>query len=120
MEWFQDEFFNGDGLNIHNRFLTSTYSHPTKIDLYELFYLGGGEHGSNEPVIPEEERAVILKDYGGAKAEGSCIKITREEMGRILAPFSGISVGTAKRNLDLYRPGNRRSPAGKMIQEDHK
>jgi len=83
LQWFQEEFFNGDGLNIHNRFLTSTYSHPTQIDLYELFYLGG-EQGGSEPITPEEERAVILKDYGGVKPDCACIKITREEMDRIL------------------------------------
>jgi hypothetical protein len=42
LDYFNNEFFNGDTMNIRNQFLSSDYDDVKDIDLYELFYCGSG------------------------------------------------------------------------------
>lgn len=88
LTWFQEEFFNGDYPDVQNQFLTSFYDFPEDIDLFELFYLGTPY--SPGGVTPEEERAVVLKSYGGVRPDCACTKITRAEMERVLQENMGL------------------------------
>ena len=42
LRFFNEDFFNGDYMNIRNQFLSSSYESPEWIDLYWLFYCGTG------------------------------------------------------------------------------
>lgn len=59
-----DDFFNGEYLNIRNQFLSSLYSSPEKIDLFQLFYCGSGLDG-NTNYVTEAEMDTILSEYMG-------------------------------------------------------
>ena len=63
LSYFNNDFFNIPGslspafqINLHNQFLSSEYSSPAEIDLYELFYCGLGD-GESE-LSPEEQELV--------------------------------------------------------------
>ncbi len=42
LRYFNETFFNGEGFNIRNQFLTSTYERAEDVDLFQLFYNGTG------------------------------------------------------------------------------
>ena len=75
LAYFNDEFFNGEDMNLHNQFLSSLYDTPQDIDLFELFYCGTGR----EEVLTEAER----------QATGSF-----DENGEEICPTSKLSVST--------------------------
>lgn len=60
-----DDFFNGEYLNIRNQFLSSLYSAPGKIDLFQLFYCGSGLEGYKTNYVSIEEMDIILSQYMG-------------------------------------------------------
>ena len=69
IEWFNTEFFNHDTdvdgvvrANPHNQFLTCLYNVPQEINLYDLFYDGGGVREA--PSQEELEQLGVLAEDG--------------------------------------------------------
>lgn len=83
-EYFNEEFFNGDFMNIKNQFLASLYDDVRKIDLLELFYCGTGE---NVPVT-DAEREKLGYDYMFLDAD----KITPEAMNAVLEKYASVTL----------------------------
>lgn len=99
----ENSFFNGNTMNIHNQFLSSSYADTKNIDLFQLFYCGSG---LAETVTDAELRAVIA-------AEGEswdindlpcpCEKISRANMDAVLVANTGLQLSeTAGVNLDHF------------------
>ncbi len=95
--WFNEEFFNGEDVNMRNMFLSSLYDSPQQIDLYQLFYCGAGgpmefteadrafleANGKNDLPLENEEllrmrcSKILLSDIEAVIAENT--SITAEE-----------------------------------------
>lgn len=101
LEYFNsDEFFNGGYMNIRNQFLSSLYSAPEKIDLFQLFYCGSGF----EETVTEAERAAVVA-YNGWDMEPdcACMKISRLNMDKLLKEYMGITLeDTEKIGLENF------------------
>ena len=84
LDYFNGEFFTepcGAGENRRRQFLTSVYSDPRTIDLYELLYNGTGL----PETISEEERRDLETHYGaGRLPEISYIKISQANIDMFL------------------------------------
>ena len=100
--WFHTEYFNNsekEYMFIGNQFLTSEYTSPKDIDLYELFYNGAYIVG-NVSVVSEEEKQLLLDRYFD-KIHYPVIKITTREMNEFLQKYMGITLEeTNKYGLD--------------------
>ena len=107
LAWFTEEFFaysiSDDnvirGINIRNQFLSSTYSRPEEIDLFELFYCGTGEDYS----MAEEELAQV----GAFDTNGEQIcpttKMPVSAMNEVLQTYLGLTLEqTDKVGLDNF------------------
>lgn len=98
INWFNTEFFNGDSFNIHNQLLSSIYKSPEYIDLFDLFYTGGGVGTS----APQEERQLVCDTYyDGYILEVDCTRVTAADMNAVLLENTGVMLEqTRKKNLD--------------------
>ena len=106
LAWFSEEFFGagiyGNGtwdMNIRNQFLSSTYSKPEEINLFELFYCGTGQQHN----MAKEELAQV----GAFDANGEEIcpttKLSVEGMDAVLTQYLGLTVAqTNKVGLDGF------------------
>lgn len=90
---FNTEFFNGDITNMNNMLLSSEYSQPDEINLFELFYNGvGGAFGE----VSEDELSMLTELCSDAPYL-DIIKITANEMDAFLQEKMGISLAETKR-----------------------
>jgi len=65
-----DSFFNGEYLNMCNQFLSSLYSVPGDIDLFELFYNGTRVYSTKAMVIGKNlGTSTLTVTVGGAEVE---------------------------------------------------
>ena len=88
LRYFNEQFFNGEYLNIRNQFLTSDYSSPEDIDLLELFYNGtGGE----EDAMGEEEWAALEAAAGG-EIYLDVTKTATARINEVLAQYTGLTL----------------------------
>ena len=96
---FNTEFFNGDITNMNNMLLSSEYSQPDEINLFELFYNGvGGAFGE----VSEDELSMLTELCSDAPYL-DIIKITANEMDAFLQEKMGISLAeTKKTGLDSF------------------
>lgn len=100
INWFNTEFFNGDNFNIHNQFLSALYGSPEQMDLFDLFYTGGGVGTS---AAQEERELVGLTYYDGYIIEVDCTKVTSADMNAVLLENTGLTLEqTRKKNLDQF------------------
>jgi hypothetical protein len=93
LEFFNgDTFFNGEGFNIRNQFLSSIYDGPESIDLFGLFYVGSGL----EETIADEELLSAMKAFGISgtinQLPSPCEKNSLNNMNTILTEHMGITV----------------------------
>ena len=106
LAWFNEEFFSagdyGNGtrnINIRNQFLSSIYSKPEEINLFELFYCGTGQpYGMGK----EELAQVGAFDENG---EEICptTKLPVESMDEVLTTYLGLTVDqTQKIGLENF------------------
>lgn len=103
LAWFNEVFFNGDGFNFHNQFLTSLYARPEDIDLYELFYCGDGKPSEGLPATEEEWQMVWDLGNGGHEPDCAASKQTHAELDQALLEHMGLSLDqTNKVGLDGY------------------
>jgi hypothetical protein len=87
-----DLFFNGDDFNIRNQFLSSLYSKPGEIDLFELFYIGSG---IDERITEDELKAVMTENNMTGTIEDlpcPCEKSSLSNMDKILTEHMGITL----------------------------
>ena len=90
---FNTEFFNGDITNMNNMLLSSEYSQPDEINLFELFYNGvGGAFGE----VSEDELSMLTELCSDAPYL-DIIKITANEMDAFLQEKMGISLAETKK-----------------------
>ena len=93
LEFFNGEaFFNGEGFNIRNQFLSSIYDQPESIDLFGLFYAGSGL----EETITDEELLSVMAASGISgtinQLPSPCEKNSVNNMNAILLEHMGITV----------------------------
>ena len=84
-----NDFFNGEYMNIRNQFLSSLYSSPEKIDLFELFYCGNGLE-ANPPT--DKEMSAVLAYLGWDLADCALEKNSRANMDEILTRYMGLTL----------------------------
>lgn len=106
LAFFNTEFFNHDTdvdgvvrANPHNQFLTCLYNVPQEINLYDLFYNGGGVREA-----PSQEE---LEQLGVLAEDGSQIcptdKFTRADMDAFLLENTGLTLAqTNQVDLDAF------------------
>lgn len=106
LAFFNTEFFNHDTdvdgvvrANPHNQFLTCLYNAPQEINLYDLFYDGGGVREA-----PSQEE---LEQLGVLAEDGSQIcptdKFTRADMDAFLLENTGLTLAqTNQVDLDAF------------------
>lgn len=100
LEYFNEDFFNGDDFNIRNQFLTCLYDSPEEIDLFSLFYNGAG---TDENPDEEERRAVLEAGYGGYYPDTDLTKITAADMDAVLTQYTGLTLAeTSQVDLDAF------------------
>lgn len=93
------EFFNGGTDNINNMFLSSEYSKPEEIDLFQLFYNGIGQ---NEVHISTNELN-MLTNLNKEAPYLDIVKVTEDEMDTFLLKNLGIGMeDTQKTGLENF------------------
>lgn len=91
INWFNTEFFNGDMMNIHNQFLSSTYDKPENINLYELLYNGTGPRTEEEMArITAEDISSYIAKYGHWATEVPTIKLPVKKINEVLLKNTGL------------------------------
>lgn len=96
---FNTGFFNGQADIMNNMLLSSEYSNPGEIDLYQLFYNGIG--GTAEQISTEELK--LLTEMDSAAPNLDIVKITADEMEAFLQERLGIGLeGTQKTGLENF------------------
>ena len=101
LEYFNgDDFFNGEPINIRNQFLSSLYSTPENINLFELFYCGSGL----EEALTETELAAVIAYNGWEQTpDCGCTKISRANMDAVLTEYMGLTLAdTEKIGLENF------------------
>ena len=95
LAFFNEEFFNGGGVDLHNQFLSSLYETPEDIDLFELFYCEGSA------LSDEELRASLEMDPDNMPCPA--YKLTTAEMDALLTENLGLTLAqTNKIGLDSF------------------
>ena len=92
--YFNEEFFNGEGFNIHNQFLTSIYDRPEDIDLFQLFYNGAGLPANTDEA---ERQAVCQAGYGGEDPGLDLTKLSAADLDAILEENTNLSLSATNR-----------------------
>lgn len=96
---FNTEFFNGGTNNMNNRLLSSEYSKPDEIDLFQLFYNGAG--GALDQV--SEDELSMLTELCSEAQYLDIVKVTADEMDAFLQEKLGIGLEeTQKTGLDSF------------------
>ncbi len=96
---FNKKFFNGETSNMNNMLLTSEYSKPEEIDLYQLFYRGITD---SEGSISDGELAA-LTELDSEAAYLDIVKVTVAEMDAFLKRNLGLGLEqTQKKGLDGF------------------
>lgn len=90
-EYFKQEENNG--------FLLSSYSKPTDIDLYELFYYGAGI-ASEDDAISQAEKDAFIKAVHIESIDGAFFKLTPQQIDDFLQEKMGISFSDKDRDFD--------------------
>lgn len=99
LDYFNQNFFNGDTLGWNNQFLTCTYESPAEVDLYQIFY--NGMEGASV-ALSQEERLELSQLDPSAEHLG-LFKVTADEMDAILRTYLGIGLEeTAQNGLDSF------------------
>jgi hypothetical protein len=102
ISWFNDEFFNGEYINIHNQFLFSIYDKPQYIDLFELFYCVTPDNQDSFP-SQEEKDKVVAEEGLSEEPDCMCLKNTTADMDSVLQENMGITLDeTNKVGLDKF------------------
>ncbi len=85
LAYFQENYFSS-GYSIANQFLTSLYTSPETIDLFELFYNGTSLPGA----MSQEELETLLEAYPDIWADTDCKKLPVKDMDAILEQYVGL------------------------------
>ena len=102
ISWFNDEFFNGEYINMHNQFLSSVYDKPQDIDLFELFYCGTPDNQNSFPSQEEKDKVVAAASMI-SEPDCMCQKNTTADMNAVLQEYMGITLDeTNKVGLDKF------------------
>ncbi len=103
LRWFNEDFFNGESLNIRNQFLSSHYKTSEEIDLYQLFYcdIPAGEPGGGTPFTLDEEELRLA--FGGGEGECARYRLSTTDMDALLKKYTGLTVEETKKvGLDSF------------------
>ncbi|MGI5963491.1 MAG: M56 family metallopeptidase [Lawsonibacter sp.] len=86
---FFSQWLDWSHTSIQAQFLTSLYSRPQEINLYELFYNGSRLEEKNEPT--PEQYAAIVEDVG-YEPQVSLSFVTKEDMSAVLLAYTGLTL----------------------------
>ena len=92
LKFFNEEFFNGDYMNIRNQFLSSVYEIPADIDLFELFYCGSGR----DETITDEEWAAF-ETASGCQIDTDITKVSIANINAVLMEYTGLALEETNR-----------------------
>lgn len=97
---FNQAFFNGDGFNIRNQFLSSTYEKPEDIDFTWLLYDGTGLPAN---VDEAERQAVALAGFDGEDPGIDLTKCSAGAIDQVLLENTGLTLAQTNRiGLDAF------------------
>ncbi|MCI9444883.1 MAG: hypothetical protein HFF69_09200 [Oscillospiraceae bacterium] len=97
LKYFNEEFFNGEYLNIRNQFLSSIYETAADINLFELFYCGTGEGEA----LSDEEWAAF--EAAGGFVETDVTKVSTANADAVLMEHIGLTLAeTSQSGLDSF------------------
>lgn len=102
LRYFNEDFFNGDYMNIRNQFLSSHYENPKDIDLFSLFYNGDGSDCTQTPegIDPQELSAALDLD----NTDCPTVMLTTAQMDEVLSRYTGLTLEeTNQVNLSHFR-----------------
>ena len=96
LAFFQENYFSS-GYSIANQFLTSLYTSPETIDLWQLFYNGTSLPGA----MSDQEYQLLAERYPDAYLEVDCAKLPVKDMDSILTQYTGLNFAdTQKLGMD--------------------
>ena len=87
LSFFQENYFSS-GYSVANQFLTSLYTAPEKIDLFELFYNGTSLPGA----MSQEELDTLLGTFPEIWSDTDCTKLPVKDMDAILEQYTGLKL----------------------------
>ena len=87
LRYFNEQFFNGEYMNIRNQFLSSSYESPEWIDLYWLFYCGSGW---DEAMTDEEWAAFEAAE--DCSIDTDIVKISSANVDMVLMEHMGVTL----------------------------
>lgn len=102
LRYFNEDFFNGNYMNIRNQFLSSLYENPKDIDLFQLFYNGDGSDCTQPPEgINSQELSAAL---GLDSADCPTFMLTTAQMDEVLSRYTGLTLEeTEQVNLSHFQ-----------------
>ena len=97
LQCFNEEFFNGDSMNIRNQFLLSVYETAADVSLFELFYNGTGQ----DETMTDEEWAAF--EAAGGFVETDVTKVSTIRADAVLKENTGLTLAeTSRVGLDAF------------------
>ena len=94
---FNQEFFNGDHINLRNQFLSSLYEAPGQIDLFELLYLGVPE-GYEDPEAARADWDTVLRwVYNGQEPDCPTYEMTGAQLEAVLRDYMNLTLADTDR-----------------------
>lgn len=107
LAYFNEEFFNGETMNIRNQFLSSTYETPAEINLYELVYCGVPEQYGDPDKLQADEETLLSRVYDGQWPDCAVYEMTTTQLDGLLSDCMGaVSSETDRVGLEgfVYLP----------------
>ena len=104
LRYFNEQFFNGEYMNIHNQFLSSVYETPADIDLFELAYCGiPNEYGRDSGKPQADEATVLERVYGGSWPDCPTYEINTATLDAFLTDTMGLTLAeTNQAGMDNF------------------
>ena len=93
LRYFNEFFFNGEYMNIHNQFLSSVYEEPADIDIFWLVYCGVPAEYARDSGKPQADEATILDAvYGGDDPDCPQYEVNTATLDAFLTEMMGLTL----------------------------
>ena len=94
---FNQEFFNGEPINLRNQFLSSLYEVPGQIDLFELLYLGVPEGYEDPDAVRADQDVILHQVYGGQWPDCAAYEMTGAQLEAVLRDYMNLTLADTDR-----------------------
>lgn len=103
LRYFNEQFFNGEFLNINNQFLSSIYEDPADIDVSALAYCGVPDEYHRDSGKPQADRDTILdRVYGGSEPDCATYEINTATLDALLTDKMGLTLAETNKTGIAY------------------